>query len=67
MQIRAAGPRRVCNGDGDGDSQEEARRRSVLAKESDTRKQWVGFDDEVVIVLQESGRGTQALMVYDFT
>ncbi|KAH6665147.1 hypothetical protein B0J14DRAFT_492646 [Halenospora varia] len=31
------------------------------------RKRWVGFDDEVVIVLKESEGGTQALMVYDFT
>jgi hypothetical protein len=31
------------------------------------RKRWVGFDDEMVIVLKESGTGTQALMVYDFT
>ncbi|KAH7360195.1 F-box domain-containing protein [Rhexocercosporidium sp. MPI-PUGE-AT-0058] len=31
-------------------------------------RRWVGFDDEVVIVLKESGRvGRQALMVYDFT
>lgn len=39
------------------------------ASEIDTeaRKQWVGFDDEVVIVLKESEMGTQALMVYDFT
>lgn len=36
-------------------------------EEVEARKQWVGFDDEVVIVLKESGRGTQALMVYDFT
>ena len=36
-------------------------------EEVTARKQWVGFDDEVVIVLKESGRGTQALMVYDFT
>jgi hypothetical protein len=35
--------------------------------EIEASKQWVGFDDEVVIVLKESGRGTQALMVYDFT
>jgi hypothetical protein len=35
--------------------------------EIEARKQWVGFDDEVVIVLKESGKGTQALMVYDFT
>jgi hypothetical protein len=35
--------------------------------EIEARKQWVGFDDEVVIVLKESEGGTQALMVYDFT
>ena len=29
--------------------------------------QWVGFDDEVVIVLKEGEQGTKALMVYDFT
>ena len=31
------------------------------------KKRWVGFDDEMVIVLKDSGQGTQALMVYDFT
>ncbi|RDW66855.1 hypothetical protein BP5796_09604 [Coleophoma crateriformis] len=34
------------------------------------RKKWVGFDDEVVIVLKESGTAgarSQALMIYDFT
>jgi len=31
------------------------------------RKRWVGFDDEMVIVLKETEGGTQALMVYDFT
>ncbi|KAG0645082.1 hypothetical protein D0Z07_9260 [Hyphodiscus hymeniophilus] len=36
-------------------------------EEVEARKQWVGFDDEVVIVLKESRKGTQALMVYDFT
>jgi WD40 repeat protein len=36
-------------------------------KEIEGRKRWVGFDDEMVIVLKESGRGTQALMIYDFT
>ncbi|PVH84665.1 hypothetical protein DL98DRAFT_452695 [Cadophora sp. DSE1049] len=32
-------------------------------------RRWVGFDDEVVIVLKEGGgeAGRQALMVYDFT
>jgi hypothetical protein len=33
----------------------------------EARKNWVGFDDEMVIVLKESTKGTQALMVYDFT
>ncbi|KAH8648344.1 hypothetical protein BGZ60DRAFT_423173 [Tricladium varicosporioides] len=32
-----------------------------------TMKHWVGFDDEVVIVLKESEGGTQALMVYNFS
>jgi hypothetical protein len=31
------------------------------------RKGWVGFNDEVVIVLKEEGEGGQALVVYDFT
>ncbi|KAI9880461.1 MAG: hypothetical protein M1830_002813 [Pleopsidium flavum] len=28
---------------------------------------WVGFDEEKVVVLQEQGQGTQALVIYDFT
>ncbi|KAI2780885.1 hypothetical protein F4815DRAFT_104432 [Daldinia loculata] len=32
----------------------------------DDRRNWVGFDDEMVIVLKES-RGRESLMVYDFT
>ncbi|KAH8589724.1 hypothetical protein B0O99DRAFT_636459 [Bisporella sp. PMI_857] len=32
----------------------------------DGKKRWVGFDDEIVIVLAEKGDG-QALVVYDFT
>ncbi|KAI1343462.1 hypothetical protein F5Y15DRAFT_370147 [Xylariaceae sp. FL0016] len=32
----------------------------------DDRRNWVGFDDEMVIVLKES-RGKESLMVYDFT
>lgn len=35
--------------------------------ELEAKKRWVGFDDEMVIVLKESGRGSQALMIYDFT
>ncbi|KAI0376994.1 hypothetical protein F5Y04DRAFT_285413 [Hypomontagnella monticulosa] len=32
----------------------------------DDRRNWVGFDDEMVIVLKES-KGIESLMVYDFT
>jgi hypothetical protein len=41
--------------------------RGEYQEEVEASKRWVGFDDEMVIVLKESGRGTQALMVYDFT
>ncbi|KAJ9132354.1 F-box only protein 15 [Pleurostoma richardsiae] len=34
--------------------------------ELDERRNWVGFDDEMVIVLKES-QGEESLMVYDFT
>jgi hypothetical protein len=37
------------------------------SEEVGAQKRWVGFDDEMVIVLKESERGTQDLMVYDFT
>ena len=33
----------------------------------DERRNWVGFDDEMVIVLKESKGGKESLMVYDFT
>ncbi|KAI1493685.1 hypothetical protein F5X96DRAFT_154809 [Biscogniauxia mediterranea] len=33
----------------------------------DERRNWVGFDDEMVIVLKESGEGNESLLVYDFT
>ncbi|EPE36975.1 F-box [Glarea lozoyensis ATCC 20868] len=41
--------------------------RSGLDEEFTARKHWVGFDDEVVIVLKEDESGSQALVVYDFT
>lgn len=31
------------------------------------RRNWVGFDDEMVIVLKETRDGRESLMVYDFT
>jgi hypothetical protein len=36
-------------------------------REWDSRRNWVGFDDEMVIVLKESRGGSESLMVYDFT
>ncbi|KAJ8127093.1 hypothetical protein O1611_g6544 [Lasiodiplodia mahajangana] len=33
----------------------------------DDRRNWVGFDDEMVIVLKESNEGRESLLVYDFT
>ncbi|KAI0391909.1 hypothetical protein F5Y17DRAFT_386369 [Xylariaceae sp. FL0594] len=33
----------------------------------DERRNWVGFDDEMVIVLKESNEGRESLLVYDFT
>ncbi|KAI0401711.1 hypothetical protein F4802DRAFT_420104 [Xylaria palmicola] len=38
-----------------------------LGAEWDDRRNWVGFDDEMVIVLKESGAGTESFLVYDFT
>ncbi|KAI1818632.1 hypothetical protein GGS20DRAFT_528025 [Poronia punctata] len=40
----------------------------ILAKDQwDHRRNWVGFDDEMVIVLKESNEGKESLLVYDFT
>ncbi|KAI2602768.1 hypothetical protein GGR54DRAFT_623275 [Hypoxylon sp. NC1633] len=39
---------------------------SAAAVQWDDRRNWVGFDDEMVIVLKES-KGRESLMVYDFT
>lgn len=33
----------------------------------DERRNWVGFDDEMVIVLKEARGGRESLMVYDFS
>ena len=38
-----------------------------LAYDWDERRNWVGFDDEMVIVLKEKRGGGESLMVYDFT
>ncbi|TVY83139.1 hypothetical protein LSUE1_G003460 [Lachnellula suecica] len=54
----------------DGEIEHAQGRSGVLEEYSEevgAQKRWVGFDDEMVIVLKESEQGTQALMVYDFT
>ncbi|KAK8102410.1 hypothetical protein PG984_015556 [Apiospora sp. TS-2023a] len=33
----------------------------------DEKRNWVGFDDEMVIVLKESSQGRESLVLYDFT
>ena len=40
---------------------------SSLIGDWDERRNWVGFDDEMVIVLKESKGARESLMVYDFT
>ncbi|KAH6630030.1 hypothetical protein B0J18DRAFT_443018 [Chaetomium sp. MPI-SDFR-AT-0129] len=37
------------------------------ARDWDERRNWVGFDDEMVIVLKERRGARESLMVYDFT
>ncbi|CZR63796.1 uncharacterized protein PAC_13693 [Phialocephala subalpina] len=66
------GSNREFEGELDADEGDEGRRKKSrelerYEEEVEASKRWVGFDDEMVIVLKESGRGTQALMVYDFT
>ncbi|KAF5021085.1 hypothetical protein F66182_6874 [Fusarium sp. NRRL 66182] len=39
----------------------------VPRAEWEDRRNWVGFDDEMVIVLKEARDGRESLMVYDFT
>jgi len=56
-----------------GSSRKRLRERSVrilqpqgIDGESGEKRRWVGFDDEMVIVLQESDKG-ESLLVHDFT
>jgi len=48
-------------------SAEEAQETERGNPDWDERRNWVGFDDEMVIVLKEAGDGRESLMVYDFT
>ncbi|POR34328.1 Uncharacterized protein TPAR_05472 [Tolypocladium paradoxum] len=52
--------------DVDEDGPQERSPGSSKQVDADDRKNWVGFDDEMVVVLKEA-RGRESLMVYDFT
>ncbi|KAI1137537.1 hypothetical protein F5Y05DRAFT_72912 [Hypoxylon sp. FL0543] len=51
---------------GDEERVDEVAPDSTSVIQWDDRRNWVGFDDEMVIVLKES-KGRESLMVYDFT
>ncbi|KAH8164699.1 hypothetical protein CIB48_g3539 [Xylaria polymorpha] len=48
-------------------SSEDAAIQEHMDAQWDDRRNWVGFDDEMVIVLKESSEGRESLLVYDFT
>ncbi|KAL7621643.1 hypothetical protein AAE478_008970 [Parahypoxylon ruwenzoriense] len=50
----------------DEDNADDAISSNTATIQWDDRRNWVGFDDEMVIVLKES-KGRESLMVYDFT
>jgi hypothetical protein len=49
------------------EGEEEGLRLGDPARDWDERRNWVGFDDEMVIVLKERRGKRESLMVYDFT
>ncbi|KND92475.1 hypothetical protein TOPH_02734 [Tolypocladium ophioglossoides CBS 100239] len=53
--------------DVDEDGPQERSPASSKQVASEDRKNWVGFDDEMVVVLKEARDGRESLMVYDFT
>lgn len=55
---------RTVAGSSEGEEGARAVRDDVDWKE---RRNWVGFDDEMVIVLKEARGGRESLLVYDFT
>ncbi|KAK3695671.1 hypothetical protein B0T22DRAFT_478304 [Podospora appendiculata] len=52
---------------GDGKNLDGTDSSNSLGYDWDERRNWVGFDDEMVIVLKEKKGGRESLMVYDFT
>lgn len=57
-----AGPPYHGGGGGDGDGGDLS-----VGRDWEERRNWVGFDDEMVIVLKEARGGRESLLVYDFT
>lgn len=51
----------------DAESQSGNEKMGLDRPEWEDRRNWVGFDDEMVIVLKEARDGRESLMVYDFT
>ncbi|ROV88435.1 hypothetical protein VSDG_09254 [Cytospora chrysosperma] len=54
-------------GSGNSDSKEDASGALKDIVDWKERRNWVGFDDEMVIVLKEASGGRESLLVYDFT
>ena len=46
---------------------ESTQENDISAKSLEEKKNWVGFDDEMVIVLNEKNDGRESFVVYDFT
>lgn len=55
------------NKDGPGRHRSNSDNKELDFYDRDERRNWVGFDDEMVIVLKESRTGGESLLVYDFT
>ncbi|RDA85027.1 hypothetical protein CP532_4574 [Ophiocordyceps camponoti-leonardi (nom. inval.)] len=56
-------PRQSRGGEGQGSETETA---ASLDADYSCTKKWVGFDEEMVVVLQEAEDGEQSLVMYDF-
>ncbi|KAF7560454.1 hypothetical protein G7046_g3681 [Stylonectria norvegica] len=62
-------PRQQADDANDASHQDKSLDKSLVLDrpEWEDRRNWVGFDDEMVIVLKETRDGRESLMVYDFT
>lgn len=70
VEVRAANPAAAAvdssrGGREHGGAEHEEQRPS--GDDWEERRNWVGFDDEMVIVLKEARGGRESLLVYDFT